>query len=253
MNFRIGTSNIFLIGSLHILPTAIPLSLDIQRSLVLEADEVIFESDLEHPPQPDCHLYSLKKLSEVLDINLFQKLLSLAADIGFEEPIEKLKPWFLNMLLSIRLQLHCGASLGGIDKSLWEYSKNNGKRMFVLEQAEVFNALDAVPVSESINGLKRLVEFPKEPIEILNIMYQAWQNSDLDALNSVIIKTTSETPAVARCLFDNRNRLWISSILSAIKKGRSATFVVGCGHIAFGKASLRSLLWENGFELTAVG
>jgi uncharacterized protein YbaP (TraB family) len=124
--------------------------------------------------------------------------------------------------------------------------------MTILEGAEFWRAIDSAPISESITALQHIVDHPQEPADQLRAIYQAWLNSDLIALDAALSIMAQIMPTVHRCLFENRNRLWTESVLQAIRNKRRAVFVVGCGHIAHGSASMQNLLQDLGFTLEPI-
>jgi uncharacterized protein YbaP (TraB family) len=252
MNYRVRDTDVFLMGTIHLLPPGTTLALDEQRSLVDAADEVIFESDLEHPPLPEGHFLESGQLADIIGKSLYDRVVALAVGAGYEEPVDRLKPWWLGLVLGVRLQLRAGATFGAVDRAMWDYTKSSRKARFVLERAEVFRAIDAAPKSESIAALQYLVDHPHEPVIQLRAIYQAWHDSDQIGLDAALSKTALIMPTVYRCLFEDRNRLWIGSVLQAIRNKKRAVFVVGCGHVAHGSASLQNLLLEHRFILEPV-
>ena len=252
MNYRIRGTEVFLVCTIHLVPAAITLSFDKQRALVGGVDEVIFESDLDHVPLPDCHMLESGKLADIIGKDLYDRVVALAVNAGYEEQVGRLKPWYLGMALTVHLQVRSGASLGGVDRDLWDYAKSNGKAMFILEGAEIFRAIDAAPRSETITALQYLVDHPRDPVDQLRAICQAWLDSDNIALDAAFSKMAAIMPTVYRCLFEDRNRLWIESVVQAIRHKRRAVFVVGCGHIAHGSASMESLLQGRGFALEPI-
>ena len=252
MNYRICGTEVFLVGTIHLVPAAIKLSFDKQRSLVGGVDEVIFESDLAHVPLPDCHMIESGTLADIIGKDLYDRVVALAVNSGYEEQVGRFKPWYLGMALTVHLQVRSGALPGGVDRNLWDYAKSNGKAMFVLEGAEIYRGIDAAPISESINALQSLVDHPREPVDQLRVICQAWLDSDHIALDAAFSKMATIMPTVYRYLFKDRNRLWIEAVMQAIRHKRRAVFVVGCGHIAHGGASMERLLQDRGFALEPI-
>jgi uncharacterized protein len=252
MIFRISGTNVYLVGSIHLVPAGITLSLEKQRALLEEAHEVIFESDLDHMSPPANRFFESGRLSDVIPRPLLERVVSLADEIGFEEPVDTIKPWFTGLVLSIRLQIRSGAVWGGVDRALWDQAKSTHKPMFVLERAEVFEKVDAAPVSEAIAALELVATHPDEPVAQLSRIYEAWRAADQSALDGAFSRMAQLAPTIYRCLFEDRNRLWFPSILKAARTNRRALFVIGCGHIAHGSASIKILLEEAGLSLEVI-
>ena len=253
MIFRIAETDVFIVGSIHLLPSGVTLSLEKQRALVEQSSEVIFESDLDHITIPTSRLLQSGRLSDILAKDIYDRVAALTAQIGFEEQIDTVKPWFMGLALSIRLQIKSGAGFGGVDRALWDQAKAAGKLIFVLEQAEIFEKIDAAPISEAVAVLEYVATHPDEPVTQLRTIYEAWQATDQEALDAAFLRMSRIAPTIYQCLFEDRNRLWMPSLLTAINGKRQALFVVGCGHIAHGSASIKRLLEEAGFSLEAVG
>jgi len=252
MIYRIVGTSTFLVGSIHLVPKGVALSLDLQRKLVEQSQEVVFESDLDHvAPPPERHLQS-GHLSDLLSKEVYEKVVSLSTQVAFPESVDLIKPWFVGMVLSVRLQISSGAVPGGVDRVLWDYARSLGKPMFVLEGYEVFQKIDEAPVAESVAALEYLASYPEQPVHQLSRIYEAWEKSDSLALDSAFTTMARLAPTIYRYLFDERNRLWMPSILKAIRENRRAVFVVGCGHIAHGAESIQIQLKNAGFSLEAV-
>lgn len=252
MIYQIRDSSVFIIGTIHLVPNGAVLSLGQEQSIVDRADEIIFESDLENPPAPDCHLLESRGLLNILGKSLYDLVVCLATKARYEEPFDQFKPWFLGLVLTIRLQLSSGATLDGLDRKLWGYAKSMGKPVYVLEGGEIFQAIDAAPLAESVAALEFLAEHPDEPVSQLDAIYQAWRNSDLIALDTAIVRMARLMPTIYHYLFQERNRLWMQSLFNALHHGRRAAFVVGCGHIAHGDGSIRKLLEAGGYSLDPI-
>lgn len=252
MNYRILGTNVFLIGTIHIIPSGTTLSLNTQERLVSSADEVIFESDLENVPLPECHIIESGTLIDIVGKKLYDQVVTIAGSVEFKEPIDQLKPWYLGLTLGVYLQLRSGATFGGVDRHLWDFAKSMEKKRFILDGIEFFRKIDSAPINESINGLQYLVDQPEEPVNQLKSIFNAWKNLDHFGLDKAFIPLARIMPTIYRYLFNERNRLWINSIIKAVSEKRNATFVVGSGHIAHGSDSLRNLLHKNSFEIEQV-
>jgi uncharacterized protein YbaP (TraB family) len=251
MIYRIRGTNVYLIGTIHLVPNGAILPIGPQRLIVEQAAEVVFESDLDHPPVPDCHVLENGSLSDLLGRDLFERVRFLAESAGFEQPLDRLKPWYVGMMLGIHLPLSSGATLVGVDRQLWDHAIACGKAKFVLEGVEFFRAVDQAPVAETVAALDYLASNPNEPTKQLDAIFQAWRRADLKALDTAFALTARMMPTIYRVLFRDRNRMWIGSLLKAIQLQRRCAFVVGCGHIAHGDYSLEKLLHGNGYLLEA--
>ena len=211
-----------------------------------------FESDLDHTAPPANRFFESGSLSAVIPQHLYDRVASIATQIGFEEPVDTIKPWFMGIVLTVGLQMRSGAVWGGVDRALWDQAKSVRKPIFVLERSEVFEKIDAVPISEAIAALEYVAMRPDESVAQLSRIFDAWRDADQSAIDRAFSRMSQLAPTIYRCLFDERNRLWLPAFLKAVRSNRRALFVVGCGHIAYGSASIKILLQEAGLSLEAV-
>jgi uncharacterized protein len=252
MIYQVRDSSVFIIGTIHLVPRGSSLSWNKEQSIVDRSEMIVFESDFGNPPAPDCHLLGSRDLPAILGKDLYDKVCLLARHAQYGEPLDQFKPWFLVIVLTLCLQLRSGASFGGLDKQLWEYAKQLGKSLQVLEGGEVFREIDAAPVAESVAALAFLAAHPDEPVSQLSEIYQAWRASDHAALDVAIARLAQLMPTVHRYLFQERNRLWMRSVFAALQGDKSAVFIVGGGHIAHGEGSMRKLLEQGGYHLDTI-
>jgi uncharacterized protein YbaP (TraB family) len=252
MIYQVRDSSVFIIGTIHLVPRGSSLSWTRERSIVDRAETIVFESDFGNPPAPDCHLLGSHGLPDILGRELYDKVCHLARQAQYSEPLDQLKPWFLVIVLTLCLQLRSGASFGGLDKELWEYAKQQGKSVQVLEGGEVFREIDAAPVAESVAALAFLAAHPDEPVSQLGEIYQAWSVSDHASLDVAIARLAQLMPTVHRYLFQERNRLWMQTVSAALQEDKNVVFIVGGGHIAHGEGSMMKLLEQGGYHLDPI-
>ena len=220
------------------------------KILVIDQLEVTyFESNIENPPAPDCHLFDSPILIDLIGTELYEKLLPIAEFVGIDEPIDIMKPWHLGLMLSIRLLLKSGATFGGVDRILWDEARRLGKKISVMEGSEFFRYIDSAPLEESIEALRMIVEKPNASLEQLKELYDAWYRGALSDLNAAFKKMIEVMPFVYRFLFEVRNQKWFPTILKAIQRREKAAFIVGCGHLFHGDYSLENLLKKQGYQL----
>jgi uncharacterized protein YbaP (TraB family) len=138
-----------------------------------------------------------------------------------------------------------------VDKRLWDAAKSAGKRPFLLESLEALRAYDSAPISEQISRLEMVVSDPDLIVRVFNRILAAWRVADTEALATELRAHLDKSPITFRALVQNRNNQWLPQIIAAIRRGKSAVFVVGALHLA-GEHSLQRLLKPHGYDLIAI-
>src|SRR4051812_32744726 len=132
MLWRIRDSEMFLLGSIHVMD-AKPLDLSIAERIVSQSQRVAFEYDFAE--QPDVSDFLIDDLRAELPLSLFTTVRKRWVDAGLPEAsLSKLPPWLAAMTLMMILASARGITKPlGVDNRLWSYAVANGKQIVPLE------------------------------------------------------------------------------------------------------------------------
>lgn len=160
MLFQVSGTEVYICGSLHLLPEGqeIPPSL---FDAISKAEFCVFESNLDNTGEPSYVRYPHgDSLDRHISPDLFAATSKLCGDLKLHAP-HSYKPWWLSIVLAVHLLIRAGNNPNnGVDRQLWNTTKQLGKRPFFLESIDVLKIFDSSPVLEQIDRLKLVVANP---------------------------------------------------------------------------------------------
>jgi uncharacterized protein YbaP (TraB family) len=249
MLFHVSGTDVFVFGSLHLLPEGEQLSSTVFAALTA-AQDCVFESDLDHAGEPSFARYSDgETLDQHVPPELFAATSAFCERLDISGVLPDFKPWWVGLVIGVHLIIGAGNRPEfGADRQLWEATKRAGKCPFVLESIDALRAFDASPVLEQIDRLEFVVHNPDRAAIHFERLHAAWCMGDTAALGRELQAQLELSPITFRGLIHDRNMQWLPQILGAIQRRRQAVFVVGALHLA-GDNSLQRLLQNHGFDL----
>lgn len=251
-------SDIYLFGTLHLLPPSLDWATDELRATLVSADALYLEADVqgeEAQAQVQALVGQLGlnpqgvMLSSMLDAETIALLASLAPTVGVSpQMLEPMRPWLAQIVLGVSQMQALGFDPeAGVEKALLAMIADTGAEIGYFEtaeqQARVLASLpDEVQVRGFAEGLRQMERTPV----MLDEMVQAWAAGDVDAIDGMVNdEMRDQTPEMYEALIVQRNRNWIPQIL-ALLDGEGTVFIaVGAAHLG-GEAGVVELLRESG-------
>ena len=162
--------------------------------------------------------------------------------------IERMKPVALYMMYSVGLiKGPCKESVS-YELKLAEKAKAKSNSIVGLETvAEQMEAMESIPTDSIINQMIRIAKGEKSDNADLANLINAYKKQDLNTLNKLIVKGSSEMGMNGAILIDNRNKKWIAP-MSKMMAEKPTFFAVGAGHVY----GLIQLLRDAGYKVEAV-
>jgi uncharacterized protein YbaP (TraB family) len=249
------TNTVYLLGSMHVVkPDFFPLPKEIEdsfaasKTLVVELDtEAVNQAQMlklvfQHGKYPAGETLSKnlsKKTKDALDEYCAKKGMKL-------EALESLRPWLVNLLLSVGELKAIGMSEDGIDKHFLKKAKADKKPIVELETADAQIKLFADLSADLQEKLlaKTLAEMGDLKGEMEKID-AAWKAGDFKAMDEIMLKSTlkrhPETKALMVKMFDDRNAKMVERIEVMLQGKEPGFVVVGAGHLVGDKGIVKLL------------
>lgn len=253
-------SEIWLFGTVHLLPAETNWQSQRVREAFAAADELVTEADTS--PAATAQFQALtaelgtlppgENLLEQLDPEGRARLERLAREAGFEPAqFQTVRPWLAAMQLSFYHAARRGhTSEAGVETVLAADAQTQNKRRSFLETpAQQIHILADLAPADQIRFLQATMRQIEEEAGILDQMDRAWARGELDDLGEQLDAQIGEAgPAVHQALIVNRNRAWADAIARRLE-GEGRIFVaVGAAHLV-GDDSVVAMLRARGIEV----
>lgn len=162
--------------------------------------------------------------------------------------IERMKPVALYMMYSVGLIKGPCKETVSYELKLAEKARAKSISIVGLETvAEQMEAMESIPTDSIINQMIRIAKGEKSDNADVASLINAYKKQDLNALNKLIVKGSSEMGMDGAILIDNRNKKWITP-MSKMMAEKPTFFAVGAGHVY----GLLQLLRDAGYKIEAV-
>jgi uncharacterized protein YbaP (TraB family) len=256
-------SEIWLFGTVHILPPDLKWrTARIDNAFAL-SDTVVFETDTRGEGRGQLvtlfrrHGYDRRgpPLSQKLPPAERDRLARIAKKLGVTQAnldeLEQMRPWYAALQLSFLFVQSTGQDTGaGVDAVLAAEAVRQGKQLTFLETAEeqVGFLADLAPEVELEFLIVSLRQIEEEEGSLADID-QAWARGDTRKLARLLNGLVEEAgPEVYRALITDRNRRWTTQIEQMLE-GRGKIFVaVGTAHLV-GRDSVIAQLRARGHRV----
>jgi uncharacterized protein YbaP (TraB family) len=260
------TTEVYLLGSIHLgkkemypLAKEIEGAFDKSKFLVLEADlskvdnvkiqQMVFEKGIYGGEDT---------LAKHVPAETFKGVSDLAATLGVPvASVEKMKPWFLAMTLTLISIQKLGYSPEfGIDKHFTGEAKDKGKEILEVESMEFqLNLLAGLSEELQAKFLASTVDEAANTKERMEKILEAWTKGDLATFDQEMIKKPREKhPEQAEFhvkMIDDRNAGMARKIGEYLKTKDVHFVVLGAAHMIGEKGVVR-LLEKDGFKVEQV-
>ena len=188
------------------------------------------------------------RLSDRLPNDLWLRLDQVMNGLGSRaRNLEQFRPWYAALVASVQFAQSLGFSPEeGVDRFFMKHAQQQGKPVEGLENSEeqlsfFFNQSEKVQLEFLEDTLRQVEETPA----ILDDMTNAWRKGDLVQMEELVISAMKEVPEVYDALLVERNRQWLSKIVSYTQRKGDTFIVVGAAHLV-GEDSLILMLQQAG-------
>lgn len=253
-----GDSRVYLLGSMHALPSDVyPMPTEIEAAY-LDADVVVFEVDLDDVSALQSAVFQYGMMPEGLTFSdvagnyLLLRTAKLLESMFIPvEAIELMQPWVLATIVS-SLDAESIGLYGetGLDAHFMERAMADGKEIGTLETIEEqLQMFASMSMEQQVDFLEKSLDDMEGSRKTLAMMLHAWRTGDMELLLAITDAGMKDYPDLREPLLDNRNRAWIPQIVEYLAKpGQTTLVIVGAAHL-IGTVSVIELLEELGYEV----
>lgn len=252
-------SEIFLFGTVHVLPRDVDWRTARVRAAFDEAETVVFEADVQSDPAA---LQALVRqlgalppgdtLSAQLDVETRARLSHVSAQVGVPEAgLQTLRPWLVALQLTLAAAVREGGDpSAGVESVLTAEARAAGKRIVFLETSESqVRALAGLSPEAQRAFLDASLTEIEDGKSSLQPLYRAWLRGDLGALNRMANEEMeAASPEIHEALITKRNRAWADQIAEILAGEGDVFIAVGAAHLV-GDESVALLLRERGIAV----
>jgi uncharacterized protein YbaP (TraB family) len=251
-------SEIWLFGTVHVLPPALKWR-DTRIDQAFDAaDTVYFETATDAPAQSNIaalvQRYGYNKpgvtLASMLTSSDRARLARICAKLHIAPAqLDPAKPWLVAVQISVAEVMAQGqAQAAGVDSVLDADAKAHNKKRAYFESAEeqirFFADLDMAVQRQFLSATLREIEDQPSNMDSLD---QAWARGDVKTLSREINKDLRGAgPEIYDALIKDRNKRWADKIDQMMKGSGKAFIAVGAAHLV-GKDGVPALLRAKGY------
>lgn len=253
------TNTVYLLGSVHVLKQdAYPLDKSIEKAYE-NSPRLFFEINLGEVEAQKLQQLTVARgvyhdgrtLKDDLSAQTYKFVKKRLEDYGLNiEDFERFKPWLMAMSIEASELQRLGFDPSqGVDNYFYEKAKKDKKKIDGFETVEYqLNLLGDMPagLQEAIllQTMKDVDDLQKE----LNVIIEAWESGNAEALNTVLLKNFRDFPDVYQRLITDRNKDWMPKIESLIGQKENAMIILGAAHLV-GKGGILAALKQRGYQV----
>ena len=256
---RDGTT-VHLLGTYHILPSALDWRTEQIDAVLEEADTIWFEADV-HSAESQQQMQALipqlglnpsgTTLSSLLDEETNALLAEVAPMAGATPAaLEPMQPWLAALMLAVgQIQALGYDANSGVETVLRADAVEADKDFGYFETAEQQLRFFAdQPTELQVEWLEQSLHQMEELPEQVSEMTVAWATGDTDALDAMINgEMREDSPEIYETIIVGRNEAWIPQIEAIFDEGGTHLVAVGAGHMT-GEQGVIALLEARGYE-----
>lgn len=256
---RDADSEIVLFGSVHLLPEGLdwtPATLD---AAVKKADDLWFELPVDMASAQASALTAARRgvlpkgesLSAKLSPEGRGRLARLSTRLGApHEAVERMRPWFAEMTLSLLMLAREGASgSAGVEQTISQSAPAGAERRAFETLEEQIGFFADAPEAEQLASLEEALRQLEEEPGGYQELVDAWMDGDLAALDEMAIAPLRQaSPLLYERLIVERNRRWAKALEERLAGSGETVVVVGAGHL-IGADGVPALLRARGIAV----
>jgi uncharacterized protein len=236
-------SEIWLFGSVHLLPSDLKWRTARIDAAFAGADELVFETDASDAGGAEMRRLAAAlgrpangpALSSRLDLATRARLARvLALEALDAQRLEPLRPWLAALTLSLTDAVRHGARQeAGVEAVLYAEALRTGKRLTFLETPEQqIRTLADLGEADQLRLLTATLRQIEEEPDSDAALNKAWAAGDVVRLDRLLRKESSEAgPAVYAALLSSRNARWAEAIARRLDGGGHIFIAVGAAHL----------------------
>lgn len=253
-------SEIWLFGTVHVLPSDLHWRSDRVNTAFARADEFVTETDTSPAAMEQfpglAQRYGMLPPDQALSARLApadqQRLAEATRALRLDHAqIERMRPWFAALQLSYAYALREGhTSDAGVESVLAAEARSRGKHLSFFETPEeqIRILADLSPADETHFLSVTLRQIADED-ESLDAMDEAWARGDVAALEAALAPQWAEAgPAVHEAVILRRNRAWADEIATRLDGSGRVFIAVGAAHLV-GDGNVVDLLRARGIAV----
>lgn len=236
-------SEIWLFGSVHVLPPELQWRNARLNAAFAAADEFVTETDTD--PETAAALPALAQRYGALPNGQSLRALLDGADAArFDQAVrdlrldaamlDRMRPWFAALQLSYAYALREGhASEAGVEAVLSAEARARGKRMSFLETPEEqIQILAGLAPEDELHFLSVTLRQFDGNSATLDAMHEAWARGDIETLARDLDAQWREAgPAIHEAVILRRNRVWAEEITRRLEGSGAIFITVGAAHL----------------------
>ena len=253
-------SELYLFGTLHLLPEDMNWLKDDLRGVMQEAGTVFFEVDTTESGRIQATVVSAQlglrkdglRLADSLD-NYQLKLLDAVANNGNIplESLDSMRPWLASEYLTLTAAEEAGLSSSlSADEALKSLAKRQRKNILYLEDVEdQIRATADLPEGLQLEVLTETMEDFSDLGRQLKRLAQGWSVGQTDFLTQQMIDPLkAEAGEMYRSVLVDRNEKWSKTLIRHLEGSGTSLVAVGTAHL-LGEDSLITYFEEAGYDV----
>ncbi len=253
------TNTVYLLGSVHVLKqNAYPLDESIEKAYE-SSPRLLFEINFDQVDEQKIQQLTVAKgvyndgrtLKEVLSKHTYELVKKRLAGQGLDiQKFERFKPWLLALSIEVSEMQRLGFDPSkGVDKYFYEKAKKDKKERDGFETAEYqLNLLGDMPAEMQEAILIKIMEDIDNVQKEVNVIIEAWKSGNVEALDTVLLKSFESFPDVYQKLVADRNKNWMPKIESLIGQKENVMIIIGAAHLV-GKDGILAALKQKGYQV----
>lgn len=255
-------SDIYLLGTVHILPPDLDWRTPEIEQAFESADTVWFEAPANDPAAQLEMVLLVQKyglnppgvtLSSLISQSARAALGKLASDTGLPVAgLETLRPWLAAVTLtSGYVQAQGYDPESGVEARLWPLASARGKKLDYFETLEEQLRFFADLPEDVEVGLfeQTVMEYTEGGDDQLDLLVAAWQMGDVTEIDRLVNgEMREEAPEIYDVVITRRNENWVRRIQELLAGSGSHFIALGAGHLA-GDDGVVELLRAAGVEV----
>jgi len=167
------------------------------------------------------------------------------------DPLKKMKPGFLSLMLVTTEMQRLGMAEGGVDQFYHDRATKDKKTLGALETADAqLEFISNMGLGNEDELIIHTIEELGELESVLNQTKAAWRKGDLKGLEEAALDSWREDfPELYRELVIDRNNSWLPQIVEMFKSQEVEFVLVGALHLS-GEQGVLAQLRKAGFTVT---
>jgi len=254
-----GNAQVYLIGSIHLLPPELKWYGGKIKKMLDIAEEVVFEVNMTSERQAQARAITIQngmlrngdKLSNYITEDEYVFLQKVIPKLGISlKVITNFQPWFASIALSVGAIINEGWDPeAGVDRYIQKIATQRRLKISDLETIEVqMEALYNHPLDVQANMLKDTINELKDIRKLTLEMIDVWASGNESRLVDTFLEPMQEQAELYAKIITNRNKSWIPLLEDFAKKNQVTIIVVGTAHL-IGDGGVVELLRQKGYDI----